>query len=103
MGSTPTTIGGLFALYADHEEVKKRAVFSKGIIDPKFDASEWRRDVDGYLINYSEYGRTSTFGWEIDHALPSALGGGDQYANLRPLHWQNNRRRGGLLGSLLNR
>jgi hypothetical protein len=54
-------------------------------------------------MKYSEYGRLTEHGWEIDHHLPSALGGRDQSANLRPLHWKNNRRRGALIGALLNR
>jgi hypothetical protein len=102
--ATPNTVGSLLsALYADPEEIKKRAVFNKGLAVPGLDASEWRWDVDSNLMKYSEHGQLTEYGWEIDHHLPSALGGGDQYDNLRPLHWRNNRRRGGLIGALLNR
>ena len=72
----------------------KRAVFSKGRPAPGFNSNEWRYDICGTAIKYVEYGRQTKNGWEIDHIRPEAKGGGDEFANLQPLQWENNRRKG---------
>jgi hypothetical protein len=56
-------------------------------------------DCDGRLVRYSEYGKLSACGWEIDHTVPTSWGGPDLYANKRPRHWQGNRRAGGLINA----
>lgn len=77
---------------------KKLAVWSKGRVIPGQDPSMWRYDDYGNFIQYSEYGnRNSPFGWEIDHRIPVANGGGDGLLNLRPLHWRKNASLGGQL------
>ncbi len=54
-----------------------------------------RIDAFGSLIWKEGYGNTaSKLGWEIDHKLPVVLGGSDDLENLRPLQWENNRRKG---------
>jgi len=55
------------------------------------DPANVRKDRCGAWIRYSEYGKTTDLGWEIDHDRPVALGGGDDLSNLQPLNWQNNR------------
>lgn len=59
-----------------------------------------RMDCDKNIMRWAEYGQTTTYGWEIDHATPTAVGGLDVYANLRARHWYGNRRAGGLLAGL---
>jgi len=59
------------------------------------------RDCDGRLICRSHYGLEGAYGWEVDHAVPKALGGLETYANLRPRHWLGNSTAGGLLGQAL--
>lgn len=55
-------------------------------------------DERGNIIARSEYGNfQSPYGWEVDHRVPSALGGLDWYANLRALACADNRRMGGIL------
>ena len=55
-------------------------------------------------IHYFCYGnRNSSFGWEIDHIIPEALGGRTIFDNLRAIHWRTNARGGGIISSLLNR
>jgi hypothetical protein len=60
-----------------------------------------RIDCDGRVICWKEYGKTTAYGWEIDHATPTAVGGLDACDNLRARHWLGSRITGGLLGGLL--
>jgi hypothetical protein len=85
-------------------DYKKYQVWLKGHSIPGWDDSVWRRDDNGSVIKYSDYGdRSSKHGWEMDHfPLPNIFGGADDVSNLRPLHCISNARHGGLLGSLLN-
>ena len=53
-----------------------------------------RVDAWGWTIVRQDFGNIrSRYGWEIDHIVPVALGGGDELANLQPLQWENNRRK----------
>jgi 5-methylcytosine-specific restriction endonuclease McrA len=62
-----------------------------------------RRDDFGWIIHWIEYGnRDSEFGWEVDHRMPTALGGADISSNLRALNWRNNASLGGLLAGALS-
>jgi hypothetical protein len=65
------------------------AVWQKGTPEPSYQS--FRKDTCGASMKRSAYGTTDTFGWEIDHIKPVAAGGGDELANLQPLHWENNR------------
>jgi 5-methylcytosine-specific restriction endonuclease McrA len=58
---------------------------------PGRDRNQIRRDQFGTLMIYSEYGKLTQYGWEIDHSWPSSLGGSDHASNLRAMHWRNNR------------
>lgn len=51
----------------------------------------FRKDVCGALIMRDKYGKQNSFGWEIDHIFPQERGGGDEWINLRALHYLNNR------------
>ena len=62
----------------------------------------YRKDDHGNLIRFQDYGkRNSEYGWEIDHEVPSSLGGSDWLGNVRPLHWRANVRKSDSLGGLL--
>jgi HNH endonuclease len=67
------------------------------------DPAVWRIDCDGRTIKYCQYGELNEFGWEIDHAVPIAVGGTDDGSNLRARHWRGNRSAGGYLGNALSR
>lgn len=72
-----------------------QAVWQKGQIVPGDDPSVWRKDVCGAWIRRDSHGDTSSqYGWEVDHVLPVARGGGDELSNLQPLQWNNNRSKG---------
>lgn len=71
-----------------------RAVWEKGQRIPKRDPSVWRRDKDGHMIKFDEYGnRNSAYGWEIDHIRLVSDEGTDELSNLRPLYWRTNAKR----------
>lgn len=58
------------------------------------DADEYRFDDENRLIRFGDYGKLTETGWEVDHIMPVALGGSDHMRNLRPLHWEANRKKG---------
>ncbi len=81
--------------YGNAGEADKLRIWNKGEVIEGYDEKVWRRDICSNAIKYSEHGNTdSEFGWEIDHILPSSLGGTDELSNLQPLHWENNRKKG---------
>ncbi len=65
-----------------------KATFS----NPKVQASpdEFRLDDNGAIIQWSQFGEQSEYGWTIDHRLPISKGGTDDIRNLDALHWKNN-------------
>jgi hypothetical protein len=79
------------------------SVWAKGRPIANYDAGVWRYDHAGQPIRFADYGdRNSQYGWEIDHIVPIALGGGDHLDNLRPRHWRTNCAAGGMLASALS-
>ncbi len=71
------------------------AVWKKGRAIPNYNDTEWRHDLCGQPMKFSEYGNVnSTHGWEVDHIKPVSKGGTDDLANLQPLQWDNNRKKG---------
>lgn len=60
---------------------------------PQYSDGSVRIDEYGSVMVFQEYGKQSTYGWEIDHELPqngfSALS--NLLINQRALHWKNNR------------
>jgi len=66
-------------------------------------AAEWALDCDGNWIKRSDYGKQTAHGWDVDHVIPKAIGGGDERRNLRARHWRSNRYAGSLLADALRR
>ena len=68
------------------------AVWAKAKLDPGY--TIFKKDACGATIKNDEYGKTSTYGWEIDHIKPVAKDGSDELSNLQALQWENNRYKG---------
>lgn len=74
---------------------EKLQVWSKGRVIEGFSADDWRRDICGHSMKFSEHGnRNSEYGWEIDHINPVANSGTDVIGNLQPLYWNHNAAKG---------
>jgi 5-methylcytosine-specific restriction endonuclease McrA len=66
-------------------------VWNKASVVTNNDPDIWRKDFAGAWIRKDHYGKTSDYGWEIDHLKPVSKGGSDDLSNLLPMHWNNNR------------
>lgn len=83
------------------DEERKAAAWARARPIPGSDPALVRRDCDGRIIVWSEYGLRSDFGWQIDHIVPLSLGGPDSLGNLRARHWRGNMAAGTILGNAL--
>ena len=73
----------------------RSAVWWNGTPIPGYDSKVWMRDIAGRPMKFCEHGnRDSEYGWEIDHIIPVCRGGSDNLANLQPLNWNSNCKKG---------
>ena len=60
--------------FKDADEGTIAIVWSKADEIPGQDPDVWRRDICRTRMKYSEHGKTSKYGWEIDHVKPLEIG-----------------------------
>lgn len=81
-----------------YKQLRIRRVWSKARPIAGCDPNVFRRDPYGRVMCRFQYGnRQSSYGWERDHRIPKSRGGGDELANLQPLHWRSNVNKGSRL------
>ncbi len=69
-------------------------VWRKGAVVQADNRAMRRRDACGAVMDRDQAGKETPTGWEVDHILPKARGGGDDLANLQPPQWENKRHKG---------
>ena len=69
------------------------AVWQKAQVVPDNNPNEFRQDYAGAWIRREDYGKSSNYGWDIDHIRPKSKGGTDGIENLIPVQHQNNCRK----------
>jgi len=72
----------------------KNSVWKKGEKIRGLDSNIWRKDIFGNKINFNEHGKTTQYGWDIDHYIPKAKGGSNDIDNLFAVHYIQNRSMG---------
>lgn len=77
----------------NQEHQRKQTAWQRAVPAQGYAVEVVRVDAYGSYIVWGEYGQTTQFGWEIDHELPKSVfpALAVQPANLRALHWRNNR------------
>ena len=74
-------------------EMLKVAAWQKAVPITTHDPNFARKDRFNNWIVWSDYGKTTQFGWEIDHIVPTSWGGLDARPNVAATHWQANRKK----------
>jgi 5-methylcytosine-specific restriction endonuclease McrA len=69
-------------------------IWQKGLKVEGYDANKYRKDACGAWIMFEQYGKEHNYGWEVDHIYPVSRGGDNNFDNLRPLHYLNNKSKG---------
>lgn len=69
-------------------------VWQKAYIDANNNPDIFRKDYAGAWIRRDQYGQKGKYGWEANRMVPSTHGGGLETANLVPLHWENDVKKG---------
>jgi hypothetical protein len=77
--------------FLNESERRKLAAWNKAQPVAGYEPSMYRKDRFGALIAFSEHGKTTMYGWEIDHIWPLSQGGLLASQNEVATHWKYNR------------
>ena len=79
---------------SNYSEGRLKEIWNKGHVISNKDKELYRKDDCGNEIYWSSYGKQSDMGWEVDHIKPESKEGSNNLRNLRPLHHEENARKG---------
>jgi len=80
--------------FLDIDPVMMLNIWNKGVIVDGYDPARFRKDICGCWMRFEDHALETDYGWEVDHILPRSMRGMSYIANLQPLWWRNNRRKG---------
>ena len=75
----------------------KKAVWTKAKTIKGKNPNAYRKDPYGNVMVASNYGKTSSTGWQIDHIKPKSRGGSNDIRNLQALNSTVNMSKGNTL------
>lgn len=81
------------ATTTQYDHATLSAIWAKGQVAPGNDPNVFRKDTYGTWMRWDQYGKTSQYGWEVDHIVPLTRNGSESLSNLQPLQWENNRKK----------
>jgi len=76
----------------------KIAVWNKAAQIRGRDPNKWRTDLYNNTICFKDHGKSTKYGWDIDHYIPKAKVGSDHIDNLHPVQSSKNRSMGMKMG-----
>ena len=77
-----------------HPECKKKVWAKATKIEGK-NPMMWRLcGITGKVLKYTDHGKPTKYGWDIDHLIPRSIGGSDHLSNLKAVNYKVNRSQG---------